>query len=406
MSTETQVAPVGHDKPDVDYPIYDADQHYYEPADCISRHLDPKYRGIVRWADIEGRKTVLINGRQLTVVPNPTYDPVAEPGSLETYFRSENFEGKELRDMVTMQSIQPEYRNRDARIKRLDEQGVEQTWLLPSFGLGIEEMLQEDPESTAAIFTAYNRWLDEDWGYARDNRIIAPPMITLADAQKAEAEVDRVLELGARMVILKAGPVANPYGRPPSPADPMFDGVWARLAESGTVVVIHAGDAGYTKFLSDWGEGTRYTGLKSSPLTEVLSLGVERPIFDMMAAMICHGLFDRHPALRVATVELGSAWLPDLHRRLRAAYGKTPQLFKRDPIESLREHVWIAPFYEDKVDALREVQGADRILLGSDWPHPEGLPTPRSAVADFQVLGEDDMRKALRENQISLTGPR
>lgn len=406
MSVQTESAPTSETTPDVDYPIYDADQHYYEPADCISRHLDPKYRGIVRWADIDGRKTVLINGRQLTVVPNPTYDPVAAPGSLETYFRSENFEGKELRDMVTMQSIQPEYRDRAERVKRLDEHGVEQTWLLPSFGLGIEEMLQEDPESTAAIFTAYNRWLDEDWGYARDNRIIAPPMITLIDVASAEAEVDRVLALGARMVILKAGPVANPYGQPPSPADPRFDGVWARLAEAGAVVVIHAGDAGYTKFLSDWGESTRYTGLKSSPLTEVLSLGVERPIFDMMAAMVCHGLFDRHPALKVATVELGSAWLPDLHRRLKAAYGKTPQLFKRDPIESLREHVWIAPFYEDTISTLREVQGADRILLGSDWPHPEGLPTPRSAVADFECLGAEDMRKALHENQKALTGPR
>ncbi|MBK8728859.1 MAG: amidohydrolase [Tetrasphaera sp.] len=406
MSVQTESAPTSETTPDVDYPIYDADQHYYEPADCISRHLDPKYRGIVRWADIDGRKTVLINGRQLTVVPNPTYDPVAAPGSLETYFRSENFEGKELRDMVTMQSIQPEYRDRAERVKRLDEQGVEQTWLLPSFGLGIEEMLQEDPESTAAIFTAYNRWLDEDWGYARDNRIIAPPMITLIDVASAEAEVDRVLALGARMVILKAGPVANPYGQPPSPADPRFDGVWARLAEAGAVVVIHAGDAGYTKFLSDWGESTRYTGLKSSPLTEVLSLGVERPIFDMMAAMVCHGLFDRHPALKVATVELGSAWLPDLHRRLKAAYGKTPQLFKRDPIESLREHVWIAPFYEDKISTLREVQGADRILLGSDWPHPEGLPTPRSAVADYECLGAEDMRKALHENQKALTGTR
>jgi hypothetical protein len=53
----------------------------------------------------------------------------------------------------------------------------------------------------------------------------------------------------------------------------------------------------------------------------VLAVGTERPIFDMMAAMICHGLFDRHPTLKVSTLELGSAWVPELHRRLRVAYG-------------------------------------------------------------------------------------
>ena len=124
----------------------------------------------------------------------------------------------------------------------------------------------------------------------------------------------------------------------------------------------------------------------------------------MMAAMICHGLFDRHPTLKVATLELGSAWVPELHRRLRSTYGKTPQLFKRDPVESFREHVWIAPFYEDSITVLRDVHGADRILLGSDWPHPEGLPSPRKWIGDFVELGEADMRKALRDNQKALTG--
>ena len=60
------------------------------------------------------------------------------------------------------------------------------------------------------------------------------------------------------------------------------------------------------------------------------------------------------------------------------AYGKTPQLFGRDPIESFREHVWVAPFYEDNITHLRDLHGADRILLGSDWPHPEGLSEPRA----------------------------
>ena len=203
---------------------------------------------------------------------------------------------------------------------------------------------------------------------------------------------------------MRAGPVGNPYGRPPSPADAKFDRIWAKLAEAGVVVAIHAGDAGYTKYLADWGETTKYTGLKSTPLTEVLSVGIERPIFDMMAAMICHGLFDRHPKLKVATLELGAAWVPELHRRLKVAYGKTPQLFGQDPVESFRQHVWVAPFYEDNITRLRDIHGADRILLGSDWPHPEGLSSPRKWIGDFVELGEADMRKALRDNQLALTG--
>ena len=388
----------------VDYGLFDADQHYYEPQDCLTRHLDAKYRSAIKWAQIGKRVTVLIHGKQLTVVPNPTYDPVGAPGSLEVYFRAQNHDAKELRDMVTMQPIQPEYRDRDRRVARLDEQGVEQTWLIPSLGLGIEEMLQEDPESAMAVFTAYNRWLDDDWGYDRDGRILTGPMISLMDPVAAEAEVDRVLEVGTRLVIMRAGPVASPHGRPLSPADPGHDRIWAKLAEAGVIVAIHAGDAGYTKYLTDWGESARYTGMKTTPLTEVLAVGTERPIFDMMAAIICHGVFDRHPQLKVATLELGSAWVPELHRRLRVAYGKSPQQFGRDPIEAFREHVWIAPFYEDSITALRDIHGADRILLGSDWPHPEGLSEPRAWIGDFVDLGEADMRKALRENQRALTG--
>ena len=391
-------------EPDVDFALCDADQHYYEARDCLTRHLDKRYHSVVKWMQIDNRVSLLIHGRQLTVVPNPTYNPVGAPGSLEVYFRAENHAGKELRDIVQMQPIQPEYQNRDARIARLDEQRVQLAWLIPSLGLGIEEMLQEDPESAMAIFTAYNRWLDDDWGYDRDGRIMTGPMISLIDAAAAEAEVDRVLEIGTRMVIMRAGPVGNPYGRPPSPADAKFDRIWAKLAEAGVVVAIHAGDAGYTKYLADWGETTKYTGLKSTPLTEVLSVGIERPIFDMMAAMICHGLFDRHPKLKVATLELGAAWVPELHRRLKVAYGKTPQLFGQDPVESFCQHVWVAPFYEDNITRLRDIHGADRILLGSDWPHPEGLSSPRKWIGDFVELGEADMRKALRDNQLALTG--
>jgi hypothetical protein len=204
--------------PNVDFALYDADEHYYEPHDCLTRHLDQKHKSVVKWAEIGGRTSLIINAKQLTVVPNPTYDPVGVPGSMEVYFRAENHDAKEMRDIVVMQPIQPEYRDRARRVERLDQQGVEQTWLIPSLGLGIEEMLQEDPVSAMAIFTAYNRWLDDDWGYDRDGRIITGPMISLIDPVAAEAEVDRVLALGARMMIMRAGPVSSPHGRQKSPA--------------------------------------------------------------------------------------------------------------------------------------------------------------------------------------------
>ena len=80
-------------------------------------------------------------------MPNPTYDPVGVPGSLESYFRGKNQEGKEVRDLIEMQRIQPEYRDRAKRIAAMDAQGVDFAWLLPSLGLGLEEMLTDDAET-------------------------------------------------------------------------------------------------------------------------------------------------------------------------------------------------------------------------------------------------------------------
>jgi predicted TIM-barrel fold metal-dependent hydrolase len=170
------------------------------------------------------------------------------------------------------------------------------------------------------------------------------------------------------------------------------------------IVTVHAADSGYAKYIADWGGNQRYMGHKTSTLTEVMSVHIERPTFDMMAAMVCDGVFDRHPALRVATVELGAAWVPDLNRRLRSAYGKMPQEFKTDPVEQLREHVWVAPFYEDDVCMARDELGADRILLGSDFPHPEGLAAPSDFLPDYAGLTPEERRLALRDNLKLLSG--
>jgi predicted TIM-barrel fold metal-dependent hydrolase len=389
--------------PTVDYGLYDADEHYYEAEDALTRHLAPAFKGLVKWVDIGHRRTMLIGDRLVTVVPNPTYDPVGVPGSLETYFRSENTAGAPLRDIIEMQPIQPEYRDRATRVDVLRRQGVDLAWLLPSLGLGLEEMLRDDTEELYAIFRAYNDWLHEDWGYDRDGRLQTGPMISLMDPAEAEADMATAIDRGARFIVMRAAPVDVP-GQPRSPGDPVHDRVWAMAAEAGVVVAVHAADSGYAKYVHAWGESRRFTGLKVSTFAEVLQVHLERPIFDMMAAFVCHGVFDRHPKLKVASLELGAGWVPELVRRLKASYGKTPQEYAGDPVEAFHEHVWVAPFYEDDMGRVREALPVERILLGSDFPHPEGLREPRAWIPEFALFDHDELRMVLRENLKGLSG--
>ena len=55
---------------DVTYGLSDADQHYYEAEDAITRHLPKEHRSVVRWVEVDGRTPLLVNDRLLTLIPN------------------------------------------------------------------------------------------------------------------------------------------------------------------------------------------------------------------------------------------------------------------------------------------------------------------------------------------------
>jgi predicted TIM-barrel fold metal-dependent hydrolase len=151
-----------------------------------------------------------------------------------------------------------------------------------------------------------------------------------------------------------------------------------------------------------WGESGTYTGHRMSSLAEVLGIHVERTIYDTMAVMITHGVFDRHPKLKVAVLELGSGWVPNLFRRLKIAYGKAPQNFGREPIQSFIDHVHVMPFYEDDLTEILRHLPVENLIFGSDWPHPEGYANPGDAIADLGALTPHQQRLVLRENLRSL----
>ncbi|ORV16632.1 amidohydrolase family protein [Mycobacterium celatum] len=393
----------------LDYRAIDVDNHYYETLDACTRHLPKEFkrRGVQMLSDGK-RVTAVIGERVNRFIANPTFDPIIVPGCLDLLFRGEVPEGVDPATLMKVEPLpeHPEYQDRDARIKVMDAQGIETVFMLPTFACGVEEALKHDIDATMATVHAFNLWLDEDWGFDRpDHRIIAAPIISLADPEKAVEEVEFVLARGAKLVLVRPAPVPGVI-KPRSLGDVSHDPVWARLAEAGVPVSFHLSDSGYLQLAALWGGKSKFEPFGSTPNSLDQILVDDRAIHDTMASMIAHGVFTRHPELKAVSIENGSYFVYRLIKRLKKAANNHPRLFPVDPVEQLKTNVWIAPYYEDDLSALAEVIGTDKILFGSDWPHGEGLESPVSFVDELSGFSDGDIRKVMRDNALDLLGVR
>lgn len=386
---------------ELDYLPFDCDNHYYEALDAFTRHVPPEWhRRCVEWCEIGGRSYHVIGGVVSHAVVNPTFDPIAKAGALYKYFRG-NPEGKSpLEYLRDREPIPAEYRDRDARLARMDQQGISSVWLFPTLGVLYEELIKHDTEGLCVLFRGFNRWLEEDWGFAYQNRIYASPYITLADVNWACEELEWALDNDARTVVMRPAPVITPHG-PRSPGDEMFDPFWSRVNEAGITVVVHAGDSGYTsQGYDEDGFGAEFggPGVRKKGAPTIKAFNIERAAQDWLLTMSFERMYERFPNLRVASVENGSDYLGNLFRKLGQVADKNPWWFKEDPVELFKRNVWMNPFWEDDVHEVTELMGADHVIFGSDWPHIEGMPQPLDYVVELKEFDEADQRKILLEN--------
>lgn len=382
--------------------FFDCDNHYYEALDAFTRHLEPEYRKrTMQWAQIDGKTRLLVGGKINKFIPNPTFDPVAAPGVMDEYFRGRNPKSADPSKLFgELEPIRREYRDRDARIALMDEQGMEGCIMLPTLGVGMEMALADDLPAQQAAFRAFNRWVEEDWGFAYQERIFAAPYITLSDPAGAVRELEWALERDARFVVMVGGPVKTEVGWR-APADPMFDGFWRLANDSGITVCYHGGETAYTRYLAAWGENDFTEAFRANAFRGLVSADA---LQDTIANHLARGLFHRFPNLRIATIEVGSAWVFHLFEKLTKTYGQVPHLFPEDPRETFKRHVWVSPFYEDELASLLRLIGADHILMGSDYPHVEGLADPASFIKDLQNFDytPEQCRTVMRDNGLFL----
>jgi predicted TIM-barrel fold metal-dependent hydrolase len=381
---------------------FDADNHYYETLDAFTRHQQPEFRHRgVQVLEQGNRRYLLAGGRSYEFVPNPTFDPVIVPGCIDLMFRGQVPEGVDPRDLMKVEPLRAEYQNRDKRIARLDAQGLGAALLFPTAGMGIEEALADDVEATMATLHAFNRWLEDDWGYAYQDRLFAAPILSLSDPEESLKELNRVLELGARLVVVRPAPVPAGNGRTRSLGDKVHDPIWARFAAAGVPAAFHLGDSGYNSYAAAWGGTERLRSFRDQEDPQFALSAVvvsDRAIQDALASLVIGGVFTRHPTLRIASIENGSDWIHVLLKHLRKQANQTPWVFAEDPAETLRRHLWVAPYYEEDIRKLADTIGTDKVLFGSDWPHGEGLADPLDFEKELHGFSNDEVHTIMCRN--------
>jgi predicted TIM-barrel fold metal-dependent hydrolase len=387
------------------FPVFDADNHLYETRDALTKYLPDPYKGAIDYVDIHGRTKIMVRGQVTDYIPNPTFDRVGRPGAQEEYFKNGNPEGKSYREIIGRGiDCPPAFRNAKARLELLDEQDIDYAIMLPTLASLVEERMKDDPDLCAAAIHALNLWMREEWPFTYENRIFSTPIITPGVVDNAVAELEWLLSEGARVVLMRPAPAWG-YRGPRSFALPEFDPYWERVQESGILVVLHASDSGYQRYINEWNGVNIETQAfaQPSPFGQALS-NDHRDIQDAVASLICHGTVSRFPRLRIALIENGAGWVPHLLNRLDHTWAQMPQVFSEKPSDTFKKNFWMHPFHEEDPRDLIKLLGAEHVIFGSDFPHIEGLADPVSWAEEVSGLDDITLRRVMGGNMMDLLG--
>jgi predicted TIM-barrel fold metal-dependent hydrolase len=391
----------------LDYGIFDCDTHCYEPRDAFTRFLPKAYldRAITPVTNAAGQDAILAGGRIATFNSEQGlgFDMAYRPGTLKEMLKQMGSGNPE--ETYQPEPMRVEYLEREPRLRMLEAQGVERSVLFPAGMALAAEHYVHDTDALYVNLSSFNRWYDETWGFNHEDRIYATAILSLRDLDRAVALTDEILARGAKVVLLPTGPA---YGR--SPADPHFDPVWSRLAEAGVTVAFHIMPFWYFDAISPaWGHESDPAAWHMSAWQWMNVYG-ERPVIDTVSSLIFDNLFGRYPNLRVLVAEHGASWVPHMLKHMDKSRGmgrngpwKGGKLVDR-PSTIFKEFVRVAPYPEDDIPWIVEnLDGDDRcIVMGSDFPHAEGLAEPADFEKLLDPLPEDARRRIMRGNAESV----
>ena len=370
--------------------VFDADAHILEPPDLWENYLESAYRDrtIKITPDARGIDQLIVDNE--VIMPNR----LAAIGGVECD-KAAAFDPHST--LSYMDGAPPASMYGPERLKLFDEWGVSAGLVLPTVGILWDK---EDAPLANAYCRAYNDWV-YDFQAADRERMIVAAHLNLRDIDGAVKELEHRLKQGFKGIFL---PPERVDGK--GFAHPHFDPLWARAEEAGVPLLPHVivrTRRLVTGFVGDW------YNPRETNITFSFALGGASQIMPAVCAMVCDGLFDKFPRLKVAAIEAGCGWAAYAMDRLDEKYQhfkwQAPLKLAR-PSDYFCRNLWFCAEPEERtIGAMLELVGEDRILWGSDYPHIDSHLEAASQIRESVAGLSDARRKAvLGDNARKLFG--
>ena len=278
-----------------------------------------------------------------------------------------------------------------ARLPDMEQDGIFAEVLYPSLGLGL--YCVEDAPLQEALFRTYNDWLIDYCAKAPD-RLFGIGLISVYDIDHAIVEMERCK---------KQGIVGAMIWQVPHPNLPFhsehYERFWAAAQDLAMPLHLHI----LTGF------GASMQRLTAKGLTRYRnSVNQTREIEDALFDMIFSGVLERHPNLKVVSVENEVGWMPfwlgQCDKAFRRHRHATPLAIDKPPSEYFKRQVY-ATFFNDHVGGrLFSWWGCDNCMWSNDYPHQNSTwPNSRAVIArDMGHLPAADRTKLLNTNVTAL----
>jgi predicted TIM-barrel fold metal-dependent hydrolase len=319
--------------------VISADSHVVEPYDLWVNALGRKYGDRVPhlMSELEGRKgNYFFAGREVCLVEELV-----------------NATDQARIDELVRAGHDPAF-----RLELIDADGVAVEVVNPTWTLYAMRIV--DGEIRRACCRVFNDWLIEYCSEDR-RRLIGVGAIPIDDVEWGVEELERISARGLRgaMVATRPPEGASPY------RDRAYDPFWAAAEALGIPITLHIVTGRVRDPFTYHGEEER----GEVPASFIELFNEAGPV--LASDFVFGRIFDRFPRLRLVLSEYDASWLPLLAYRLERieSFPGMPRLDK--PARAyLKENLWAGIIKDPLAARLRHDIGVDRIMWGSDFPHP------------------------------------